>query len=477
MDDLVKSSKLQICEDSVFSYYRQKLQNLNSRTTENLKIEKTLQDYIKFGFMQESDDYTTEKDLINPSNIQIITNVSGKDEAGRNKLVEVAIPLLNEFQPWLELVQPVVYIGKDQYLYQNYKNIQAGDRLYVWAILNAAGIPWHLAATVVLQNGVHISFGMGYLGSMSKSELPSERSWYEMLTQMSIPGAHSAPQLAGLYTPDYLYISAVLRQLTKPSGKFLKLIAATDMTQEFVNYLNEEFDKLNPDDIQARMDFFQFNTGMQVFTSEHSRANNTKLQNFLAKEVRKHQSKFKRYQSDKLSRQIRLLEEYSQALKKGIVPVGYLYNTVTIRDRTYCKISGKGPERGANCTSYLQKLFKGLLDCSLYDIMFLGQSDLFVVDPRLCRQSKDVAVPTCFERKYLTAGRSAPVSGRPSAMVVSEKERVKRATNEEDEDERLLSKIEKLSFKFSDEDVDRYWAKLSKKEKIKMILKHKKKRN
>jgi hypothetical protein len=105
--------------------------------------------------------------------------------------------------------------------------------------------------------------------------------------------------------------------------------------------------------------------------------------------------------------------------------------------------------------------------------MFLGQSDLFFVDPKLCRQAKEFAVSTCVERKYLTAGRAAPVSGRPSAMVVSEKERFKRASNEE-EDERLMSKVEKLAFKFSDKDVDSYWANLPKKEKIKMILKHKK---
>jgi hypothetical protein len=468
------SLKLQTCQDSVFSYYRQKLQNLNSGTEKNKEIQSTLQYYIKLGLLDnKTDDYSTEKDLIDPSNTEIITTVSGKDAAGRNTPVEVAIPLLNEYQPWLELVKPVVFIGKDDYLYQNFKSIQPGDRLYVWAILNAAGTPWHLAATVVLQNGDHLSFGMGYMGSMPKSDLPSERSWYEMLTQMSIPGAHSAPQKAGLYTPDYLYISAVLRQLTKPSGEFLKLIAATEMTQEFVNYLNEEFDKLDYDDVQIEMDFFQFNTGMQVFTSQKSRANMTSLQNFIAEDIRQHQIEFAIFPyMDDLSRQITLLESYSQALQKGIVPVGYLYNLVEIKDRTYCKISGKGPERGANCTSYLQKLFKGLLNCSLYDIMFLGQSDKFLVDPKLCRQAAEVDVPICVERKYLTAGRAAPVSGRPSAMVVSEKERFKRASNEEDA--RLMSKVEKLAFKFSDKDVDSYWANLPKNEKIKMILKHKK---
>ena len=474
MDDLVNLSKLQVCEDSVFSYYRMKLQNLNRKTTENQKVELTLKANLDLDYLEESSEYIFEKDMVNPNNTEIITTVSkGKDAAGHDILVPVAIPLLNEFQPWLEIVEPVVYIDKDQNYIQNYKNIQAGDRLYVWAILDRTGIPWHLAATVVLQNGVHISFGMGYIGSMPKSRLPAQRSWYETITQMYIPGAHIEPKQAGLYTPDYLYISQVLRQITKPTGKFLKLIAATDMTQEFVDYLNEEFDKLNVNDISTMMDFYQFKVGTQAFTSSYSRANITKLLHSLENDIRKHERELTRNPSGELQNQIFLLKEYANVIKGGDIPVGYLYNLVKIRDRTYCKISGKGPERGANCTSYLQKLFKGLLNCSLYDIMFLGQTDLFVVDPRLCRQAKDVAVPTCFERKYLTAARAAPVTGRPSAMVISDKERVKRAADEDDA-ERLSTKIEKLSFKISDEDVDKYWANLSKKEKIKMILKNKK---
>lgn len=475
MDDLVNLSKLQVCEDSVFSYYRMKLQNLNRKTTENQKVELTIKANLDLNYVPDTEEYLLREDLLNPNNTEIITMVSkGKDADGNVIQVPVAIPLLNEFQPWLEIVEPVVYIDKNQNFVKNYKNIQAGDRLYVWGILDSNGIPWHLAATVVLQNGVHISFGMGYIGELTKSELPSQRSWYETITQMYIPRAHIEPQRAGLYTPDYLFINQVLRQLTKPKGKFLKLIAATDLTQEFVNYLNEEFDKINSDDISSsRMDFFQFKVGSQAFSSSYSRANITKLLHSVENEIRKHEREFSRNSSDELKSRIFLLKEYVNVIKSGDIPVGYFYNLVSIRDRTYCKISGKGPERGANCTSYLQKLFKGLLNCSLYDIMFLGQSDLFVVDPRLCRQAKDVAVPTCFERKYLTAERAAPVTGRPSAMVISDKQRVKRAADEDDA-ERLSTKIEKLSFKISDEDVDKYWANLSKKEKIKMIMKNKK---
>lgn len=473
MDDLLTLSKLQTCENSVFSYFRMKLENLNRKTTENQKVELTLKANLDLQYIDDSDDYKFEKDLVNPDNTEIITYVSrGKDANGNQILVPVAIPLLNEFQPWLEIVEPVVYIDGEENFVQNYKRIQPGDRLYVWAILDSAGVPWHLAASVVLQNGVHISFGMGYIGSMPKSELASDRTWYETITQMYIPGAHTEPMKAGLYTPDYLFINQVLRQLTKPSGKFLKLIAATDMTSDFVTYLNEEFDKLNFDDISTSMNFFQFKVGMQAFTSSYSKANLTKLQHSLQNDIRKHERVLTRNPSEKLKRQINLLKEYLSTIQKGDVPVGYLYNLVTIQDRTYCKISGKGPERGANCTSYLQKLFKGLLNCSIYDIMFLGQSDLFVVDPRLCRQSKDVTAPTCFERKYLTANKPSFVAGRPSAVAV-ERERVKR-TADDDETERLSTKIEKLSFRLSDKDVEKYWAKLSKEEKIKLLLKNKK---
>jgi hypothetical protein len=101
------------------------------------------------------------------------------------------------------------------------------------------------------------------------------------------------------------------------------------------------------------------------------------------------------------------MENYVKKLQSGIIPVAIWFQYIDIPERTYCKLSGSGPERGANCTSYLQKIFKDLLDCSLYDIIFLNATDKYVTHPKLCRQNVRVPVTPCITRKFLTPEHDA----------------------------------------------------------------------
>jgi hypothetical protein len=390
------------------------------------------------------------------------------------------ITLPNVYQPFLNFVEPVVFINENGDFEQNYKNITEGDKLYIYAILDQNETPWHLAAVIVTKENKHLSFGMGYLGDYTKSEyLPESKSYFEWLTKRIFK------QVAALYTPDYLFINQVMRQLTKPKGQFVKLIASTDLTQDYVRYLYDEFDKLKKEDIRLQVDFFELPLATTVVNSAVARGNTTKLRNSIVDEIHLYEKKVKKFKDPKdlelFENQYQLLKNYLDKLNAGIIPVAFLYNLITIQDRTYCKYTNKGTGKSANCTSFLQKIFSGLLNCSLYDSKFLGlgNSDMLVTHPKLCRQSPEVPVSNCIERQILKpASRRLTVRSRAPMQTDADASMLVRTKRNYEENE-PDGKLAKVQFLFRDTQktkkmCENYLKSLSSKQKLKLLVRDEK---
>ena len=461
MEELLARSKLDTCEAEQMNVYRMRINQLNKYTSVN-----------------------NEQAQIALTNFELGYFVNGEKSIHKDKMFvkeedqEYGIELPNPYMPFFDFVEPVIYIDKDGVFTQNYKNISVGDKLFIYQLLHADGTAWHLAAVIVTKDNKHISFGMGYAGILEESELPATSTYYDWFSQ-KLSSKLDKNTKGVLYSPDHVFVEAVKRQLTKDHGKFLKLIASTDLTAEYVQLLNEEFDKLKSDDITCYIGFHKL--PINVLNSTSAKGNLTKLKHYIQNDIHNYDKVLSRLKSldeiEVVQNQKDLLILYSSTLDSGEIPVACVTNYIDIPHRSYCKISNTDPrQQGANCTSFLQKIFKGLLNCSGY----LGASDKYVSHPNYCRQSPNVHVSNCIERKILKpASKRLTVQNlipRPMETdQVQQRERIKRSSDVGS----VLGKHARLEFLFKDKEktkraCNKYVQSLTPKQKLKLLIRDEK---
>lgn len=369
----------------------------------------------------------------------------------------------NRKQPYFNFSLPVAQFDENGNFVRNYKQIEAGDRLYIWANVSRDGVAGHLSAIIITKDNVHIGFGMGLGGDAENLDDNLTNRFFKAIFN---------PKDALLYTPDWTFNLMLFRQLTKPGTRFVKLIAAADLTDEYVKYINEEFDKLAEEDFSLRLDGHVISAdffgnveakGLSRHYMLKTLKKNTKILKAYLRGIEREGAVIMEIPtklSNEQKQKLQLIQEqliytdnllnginnYKELiLKKNSIVLLFQDYVAKIRSRTYCLFSGKTKlQEGANCTSFLQKIFGGLLNCGYYN-RFLGvPSDLLITNPAWCRQRADVVpvpkcslvrpragyIPVSYEEEPQLAGRKREMyEEEPSTQSVYEED------TDDDEDE------------------------------------------
>uniref|UniRef100_A0A6C0KTP5 Uncharacterized protein n=1 Tax=viral metagenome TaxID=1070528 RepID=A0A6C0KTP5_9ZZZZ len=448
---------LSLCEEKLLKYYKSKLHYFsNSNEDENTFYSQHFIQMLKTGKCKNevftNVDGDSKDSIIMPNTFQL---------EGRNDALVYGMLLPSQFQPWFRFMDPMVEIEMDGTLKQNYKSISQGDRLYIWVSLNKKGEGEHLSAVVVTRDNKHLAFGMGFDFTELKNPVIYE-SYFSMRPIMEAISMGSSENVyeARVFSTDQIIENQLLRQLTKPDFRGLKLIAAAELSRDYVKYINEEFDKITFDNVAFQViprvvPTNIFNHLMVDELKEEFKSN-------IEKDLKSITPKIKSKTTSEFITSFSVFSTKTNYFLNNLVLLenGYitlLYPTYTINipssAHIYCKYSGVKTGRASNCTSFLQKIFGDLLNCGWFDSVFLN-TDMIVSNPAWCRQNYDVArVPDC-----------SKTIKREKLTMQELQEKTKRKINTDESHEKEI----KLSF--NDETLYTYLNTLSPKQLAKLIL-------
>jgi hypothetical protein len=154
------------------------------------------------------------------------------DKVGRNNFSSFTDGLF-EFKNDDEFIRP-------------YKEIKAGDKLFIWQTLGMKG-PDHIVGHIVTASGKNFSFGYGYLGhEITDSSLQKYigAPVRQMLYMMDIKEVDTSLRQGVIYSPDYLFEHRIRQQLTKGKGRYLKLISSSVLTDEDIAIFGSKLDMI-----------------------------------------------------------------------------------------------------------------------------------------------------------------------------------------------------------------------------------------
>jgi hypothetical protein len=457
----IEQDELKICEDKLLKYYERKFKyftNVNLEQNETNSAE--FFDILKLDKCKKENIYSNED--VEKNSVVLTSEFSD----GKNTL-NYGVILPSKNQPWFRFMDPIIEISGFQTLQRNYKQIEIGDRLYIWVTLNKEGEGQHLTGVVVTRDNKHIGFGMGY--DMESIFSVSPDSAFDLTTPMmqalALKLNPEGIYEARLFSSDLIIENQLLRQFTTPDFKGVRLIAAAELNADYVLYLNKEFDLIQYEHVNYQviprvvaLSYFD-NVDMQYIKMSGKQNILDNLQIFEKKIEQSPENEM-----DHILEAYRYFTTKTQNLvntlflaNKGFLVL--LYGTYTINipssAHMYCKYTGKSIKKFTNCTSFLQKIFGDLLNCGWFETKFLNTDDV-VTNPAWCRQNFEKAqVPDC--NKSLVRQKA------------TRREIQKRSTGSGSDE------VEKyIKLQFTDKDVFTYINTLSAKRLKKLIMSNKK---
>ncbi len=294
----------------------------------------------------------------------------------------ILYPIGSDFGSDFTFTHPIIHINENKEI--TVHKFKKGDKLYVWQTLTPEGIPAHLAAVIVSQDDQK-HYGLGYAYSSRE----------EVLTDMK-PNfiSTSTDKKSGvIYTPDHLFESALLRQVTNPKNKFIKLISLIELTEEHASNINEVFSKFDYSNILY--------TKLAITPIKHScKADRT--YGFLKELTEELVEKNSFPNGDIVNKQI------SQFKKGGKLTgvCGFIHNIrYAIRnDSQYCILSSKYTKT-YNCASFLYHIFGDSIDCGkILENVYIHPKTCKrgKIPQASCKKSKNTKTPSEQSERFYT---------------------------------------------------------------------------
>lgn len=237
---------------------------------------------------------------------------------------------------------------------RNYRSFKPGNPVRIWATLDRRGTALHLSCEIE-NDGRRYSFGFAYAGAGK-------------LEQRLGRVAHPVSEIDGaIYSPDFLLASRLVQQAARPQAEYLRLVGQGVLTEEHVKRINQRFDTISADDLNAfRIIRREWPGDNAVSTAQVKAA---------ADEMKKLHDKFEAWaeeeegedRHDWFDNYAKIFLNKPDQHPTGIVAYDYTY-TWMYRDQPYCEFS-RGKGRTANCTSFLTAIFPDIVKCSLSQLV------------------------------------------------------------------------------------------------------------
>ena len=457
----MEKDELKLCQDNLLKYYERKFKYFtNIDEDKNEEDSEKFLEILKLGKCKRENIFSNED--VEQNSLVLTSQYSDEKEN-----FEYGVILPSPYQPWFRFMDPIIEINGDHSLQRTYKEIEIGDRLYIWVTLNKQGEGQHLTGVVVTKNNKHIGFGMGYDMVSVLSATPE--STFDLTTpilqSLALGLNPEGIYEARLFSSDLIIENQLLRQFTQPNFEGVRLVAATELNADYVRYLNKEFDMIGYENVHFQVvpriisiEHFD-NIDVEHLKQAGKKNINDNLQIF--------QKKIQGLGVDDVNVIIEAYKYFSiktqhlvnqlYLLKKGFLVMLYASYLINIPSSAhmYCKYTGKSIKKFTNCTSFLQKIFGDLLNCGWFESKFLNTDDI-VTNPAWCRQNFVVApVPDCIQSLV-----------REKA---SRREIQKRSIESEKKNEEKYIKMQ-----FTDKDIHDYIKNLSTKRLHKLIMSNKK---
>ena len=312
-------------------------------------------------------------------------------------------PLTTSVQ-WTELIKPMVELNNNLDVIKNYEKIKLGDRILIWQTLDKDPTdPGHLSCVIDCKSGEKYSFG---LGTNSSKKVEPKSLLREGLS--NIPLGDLTTLTEGLIlSPDPIFLHKLTDQLNKPDKTYIRLVASAEINETSIALIRKEFDQINyENDLFVALNVQITNSPLLLSTDEEIKnkelAINETLNQFETAQGLLEPLEYEFYKI--------LILETKQKLLSGKNILLSFYYQLTIRNCAYTKLAGT-KTRSINCTSFLQKLFEGLLSCS-YD--YIPLSDYFVSIPKNCRQITKIATCRSKQAQDESPEFFTPMSRQPS---------------------------------------------------------------
>uniref|UniRef100_A0A6C0KQ45 Uncharacterized protein n=1 Tax=viral metagenome TaxID=1070528 RepID=A0A6C0KQ45_9ZZZZ len=270
---------------------------------------------------------------------------------------------LDMTQLWFRFTGPVIAFDTDYNLLQIYKLIREGDSLFIFGTLDARGKVKHITAVIETDETI-LSFGLGAAGA-------TEDSYKDLFGE----------QKSLLITPDSVFEYKFLKQLQNPKERHVKLIASTTLTKEHVLALNHEFDQITLENLYSKV-YSSYST-YTPFTGKTVETYKNNMVKFL-------QSGAYSYSEDQKIRT--MYSDTSKNLKVSLFPVLCFSYIADLATTKYCTLSSFSKREKSNCASFVQRMFKSVINCSVFQSKYL-RTDRIVSNPDYCRQ--------CFKKSPL----------------------------------------------------------------------------
>ena len=297
----------------------------------------------------------------------------------------------DSYVQWTELLKPMVEINDKLEIIKNYEKIVPGDRILIWQTVNEdPSDPGHLSCVIDCKSGEKYSFGVTNVPyhTVEPTSLPRKALSYNIFLSKE----DTTLTEGIILSPDTIFLNKLTDQLNnRAESNFVQLVASAEINETHIALIKKEFDQIDySSDLSANI-LVQVINPSPLDTQEHMREKELAFNQAL----NKIESNTSPYTTD--PNKNKYLKEALSNTKQKIIDgekiVLSFYYQMQLRNCAYTPLSGT-KTRNVNCSSFLQKLFEGILSCSY---KYLPLSDYFVSNPKNCRQITEIA--TCRPRE------------------------------------------------------------------------------
>lgn len=393
--------ELKKCERTFLNYHVDRLQELNVMNHEkNVLHGKSVVNALQSGIRPHNDiiKLDAEKYVVfhnNPKSNQIFaTSVSSSG------------------QPYYHFSHPIIEFSDQGDMIRNYKNIKTGDKLFIWATVSRNGKLSHLSAVIETEK-IDINFGLGYDDEDEQNETVD----VSFFRKHFLSKKYSEQKKALLFSPDHVFEYKLYKQLFSIRKTYVKLVAVTNVTDEFVSQLNEEFDSIKKEDVtlSLRADLFPAELEeeerkmiydsmkhdkylglvqpIEILQKRLDEIHISPQKNIILEKHLHHDLEEKKKYEKIVTEGMR---NYKKILKENKIALLFASYFIKLPFRSYCKYSGTSSQRRVNCASFLQNLFQGVLHCGFHKKFFQLHTDSFASNPDWCHQKfKSAPISKC----------------------------------------------------------------------------------